>query len=193
MAGKQAKVLSSAQIATVLIHISTTRHSARDRVMFLLSTRAGLRAKEIAELTWAMVTDSSGLVGDAIHLEDRAAKRASGRTIPLNRDLRTALIELHARGIRGAEMPVVYSERGIGMNANTVAAWFGRLYQRLGFQGCSSHSGRRTFVTCAARKVSLAGGSLRDVQEMAGHRSLQMTARYIDGDSDAKRKLVNLL
>ena len=193
MAGKQAKVLSSAQITTVLTHLSTARHSARDRVMFMLSTRAGLRAKEIAGLTWAMVLTSDGRVGDMIHLEDRATKRASGRVIPLNRELRTALIELHARGIRSADIPVVYSERGMGMNANTVAAWFGRLYQRLGFIGCSSHSGRRTFVTSAAKKVSQAGGSLRDVQEMAGHRSLQMTARYIEGDSDAKRKLVNLL
>lgn len=193
MAGKQAKVLSSTQIATTLIHLSTTRHSARDRVMFLLSAKAGLRAKEIAGLTWGMVTDSSGQVGDAIHLEDRATKRASGRVIPMNRELRHALIELHTRGIRGNDAPVIYSERGVGMSANTVAAWFGRLFQRLGFLGCSSHSGRRTFVTCAAKKVSLAGGSLRDVQEMAGHRSLQMTARYIDGDNDAKRRLVNLI
>ncbi len=41
--------------------------------------------------------------------------------------------------------------------------WFQRLYsdpeRGLGFQGCSSHSGRRTFITRAARKVSEAGGS----------------------------------
>ena len=35
-----------------------------------------------------------------------------------------------------------------------------------------------------------AGGSLRDVQLLAGHRSIQTTQRYIDGDSDAQRKLV---
>ncbi len=193
MAGKQAKTLTSAQISTVLTHLSTTRHRARDRVIFLLSAKAGLRAKEIALLTWAMVLTSDGQVGDAIHLEDRATKRASGRIIPLNRELRTALIELHAQGIHRTGMPVVYSERGIGMNANTVAAWFGRLYQRLGFLGCSSHSGRRTFVTSAARKVGQAGASLRDVQQLAGHRSLAMTAKYIDCDTDAQRKLVNLL
>ena len=59
--------------------------------------------------------------------------------------------------------------------------------------GCSSHSGRRTFITRAARKVSEVGGSVRDVQQLAGHARLQTTQRYIDGDTDAKRKLVQLI
>ncbi|EME67594.1 hypothetical protein H261_22718 [Paramagnetospirillum caucaseum] len=161
--------------------------------MFLLSAKAGLRAKEIACITWSMVLTATGEVGDMIHLEDKATKQASGRSIPMNRELRSALVELHARGIRGADHPVIYSERGIGMTPNTVVAWFSRLYQRLGYLGCSSHSGRRTFVTTAAKKVGMAGGSLRDVQQLVGHASLAMTARYIEGDSDAKRKLVNLI
>lgn len=193
MAGKQAKTLSTAQIGTVLMHLSGSRYAARDRAMFLLSIKAGLRAKEIAMLEWGMVLTADGQVGDALHLEDRASKGTSGRTIPLNRELRAALIELHSMGIRGSSSPVIFSERGIGMSANTVAAWFGRLYGRMGFLGCSSHSGRRTFVTTAAKKVGMAGGSLRDVQQLAGHSSLQMTARYIEGDTDAKRKLVNLI
>ena len=57
----------------------------------------------------------------------------------------------------------------------------------------SSHSGRRTFITRAAKKVVEAGGSLRDVQQLAGHSSLQTTQRYIEGDSEAKRKLVDLI
>ena len=71
--------------------------------------------------------------------------------------------------------------------------WFHRLYTALQMDGCSSHSGRRTFITRAARRVSQVGGSLRDVQELAGHTSLAMTQRYIEGDTDAKRKLVALL
>lgn len=193
MAGKQAKTLSQAQVGTVLTYLTTTRHAVRDRVMFLLSVKAGLRAKEIACITWSMVSDAEGEVGDALHLEDRAAKMRSGRVIPLNRELRAALTELHASRKPLADTPVIYSERGRGMSASTVAQWFQHLYRKLGFIGCSSHSGRRTFVTTAARKVALVGGSLRDVQQLAGHRSLQMTAAYIEGDAEAKRKLVNLL
>jgi integrase/recombinase XerD len=41
--------------------------------------------------------------------------------------------------------------------------------------------------------VHKAGGSLRDVQLLAGHRSIQTTQRYIDGDNDAQRKLVAMI
>ncbi len=79
------------------------------------------------------------------------------------------------------------------MSAKAVALWFLDLYRRLGFEGCSSHSGRRTFITKAAKAVVAAGGSLRDVQELAGHSSLQTTQGYIQGDTDAKRKLVDMI
>jgi site-specific recombinase XerD len=37
------------------------------------------------------------------------------------------------------------------------------------------------------------GGSLRDVQQLAGHASIDMTQRYIEGSTSAKRALVNLI
>ena len=79
------------------------------------------------------------------------------------------------------------------MTPPSVVLWFARAYRAIGLDGCSSHSGRRTFITRAARLVHKAGGSLRDVQLLAGHRSIQTTQRYIDGDSDAQRKLVSLI
>jgi integrase/recombinase XerD len=79
------------------------------------------------------------------------------------------------------------------MTPLSIVIWFGRAYQALGLDGCSSHSGRRTFITRAARMVHKAGGSLRDVQLLAGHRSIQTTQRYIDGDSDAQRRLISLI
>ena len=71
------------------------------------------------------------------------------------------------------------------MTAKAIVDWFADLYAGLGLQGCSSHSGRRTFVTRAARLIQQVGGSLRDVQELAGHRSIKTTQGYIDGDGDA--------
>ena len=52
MQGKQAKIVSPTQERAILGYLDTTRYPSRDRVMFLLSMKAGLRAKEIASLTW---------------------------------------------------------------------------------------------------------------------------------------------
>jgi integrase len=53
--------------------------------------------------------------------------------------------------------------------------------------------GRRTFITKAAKRCIEGGGSLRDVQQLAGHSSLATTQRYIEGSSDAKRRIVDLI
>ncbi|MGE3542014.1 MAG: site-specific integrase, partial [Candidatus Tectimicrobiota bacterium] len=71
MPGKHATILSPAQEKAILSSLATTRSPAQDRVLLLLSLQAGLRAKEIADLTWAMVTEASGQVGDALHLPNR--------------------------------------------------------------------------------------------------------------------------
>ncbi len=195
--GKQAKLLTSRQERAVLDHLSRTRYPVRDRVMFLLSVKAGLRAKEIAALTWAMVTDAERELSDAIELPDAASKGRGGRTIPMHGDLKAALLAL--RETRGSEVEphwaVVHSERSEvdGMSPGSVAVWFHRLYSTLGYDGCSSHSGRRTFITRAARKIVEAGGSLRDVQELAGHTSLATTQLYIQGTADAKRRVVAMI
>jgi len=194
--GKQAKMLTPKQETAVLTYLQTRRYPIRDRVMFLLSIKAGLRAKEIACLTWSMVTDAAGQVAEVLALPNRASKgRRGGRLIPLNHLLRAALGELHqSRGDAvHPERPVVTSERGGSLTASSVTKWFFHLYRDVGMTGCSSHSGRRTFITRAARKVSEVGGSMRDVQQLAGHASLQTTQRYIEGDTDAKRKLVQLI
>ena len=97
------------------------------------------------------------------------------------------------RQMTTGEGPVIPSERGGAMRPVSIVLWFANAYRVLGLDGCSSHSGRRTFITRAARLVHKAGGSLRDVQLLAGHRSIQTTQRYIDGDSDAQRRLVSLI
>ena len=191
MAGKQAKILSNEQIESLLAFADLTRAPARNRIIVLLSVKAGLRAGEIAKLTWDMLLDPTGDVGSVIELRDHAAKKGSGRLVPIHPALRAALADW--RDVAGGTGPVVWSERGGPMRPVSIVNWFAIAYQAAGLDGCSSHSGRRTFITRAARLVHKAGGSLRDVQLLAGHRSIQTTQRYIDGDTDAQRRLVALI
>jgi integrase len=191
MRGKQAKILSDGNLEDLLLFAETSRHPVRNKVMVLLSAKAGLRAGEIAHLTWAMITDPTGAIGKVLELPDRAAKNGSGRVIPLHDDLRTALAAW--RAATDSAGPVIVSERGGPMTPQSIVVWFANAHRVVGLTGCSSHSGRRTFITRAARLVHHAGGSLRDVQLLPGHRSIQTTQRYIDGDTDAQRKLVSLI
>jgi integrase/recombinase XerD len=194
--GKQAKIITDKQVRAVLAELDTRRYPLRDRTMFMLSLKAGLRAKEIASVTWAMITDAEGEIADLIALENRASKgKGGGRYIPMHADLRAVLIALHHdRGDKARpDLPIIHSERDRGLSSAAVVVWFHRLYAALGMVGCSSHSGRRSFITRAARKISEVGGSLRDVQQLAGHASLGTTARYIEADAEAQRKVVMLI
>ena len=191
MAGKQAKVLSGGDVNDLLVFASCTRHSLRNCVIVLLAAKAGLRAGEIANLTWDMVLDPTDEIGPVIELRDSAAKNGSGRSIPVHPDLRQALAAY--RRLSPSLGAVIRSQRGGPMTPLSIVVWFNRAFHNIGLRGCSSHSGRRTFITRAARLVHKAGGSLRDVQLLAGHRSIQTTQRYIAGDSDVQRKLVAMI
>jgi len=195
---KQAKILSKKQIDQLLWYVGTSRNAMRNRIIVLLSVRAGLRAKEIAGLTWAMITDADGEISDSIHLTDEASKGKSGRIIPLNMKLRHELEdwrdhEAKRHGFNIATSYVVSTERAGKTSAQAIVNMFSAWYVETGLIGCSSHSGRRTFITNAARQITTVGGSLRDVQMLAGHSSLAVTQRYIEGDSEARRKIVDLV
>jgi integrase/recombinase XerD len=127
-----------------------------------------------------MVTDARGQIGQAIHLENRASKGQSGRIIPMNEEPRTALAEYFKTIWLPNNLSLIESERSRGMSPQAIVNLFWRRYRHIGFDGCSSHSGRRTFITNTARKISTVGGSLRDVQMLAGQTNLRTTQQYIE-------------
>jgi integrase/recombinase XerD len=119
MQGKPAKIVSPTQERAILGYLATTRYPARDRVLFLLSMKAGLRAKEMASLTWARVTDAAGQVAEVMHVPNRASKGTTGgRTIPLHPDLQAALMVLQTGhgDMATPEPPILFSERAGGLS-----------------------------------------------------------------------------
>jgi integrase/recombinase XerD len=139
-----------------------------------------------------MVLDARGRVGDVLVVPDGIAKKRGGRRIPMHSDLRAALVDLWQSAVL-VEGPIVQSRRGGAMKPNSIVNWFVALFTALDIDGCSSHSGRRTFITQAARSAHRAGCSLRDVQLLAGHRSIETAQQYIDGNTHGQRRLISLL
>ena len=80
---RQAQTLNEAQLRRVLQYCRSRRHPVRDETIVLFSFYAGLRAKEIANLTWGMVLNSNNEINDSIHLTNNASKGKSGRIIPI--------------------------------------------------------------------------------------------------------------
>jgi integrase len=191
MPGKQANRVTPPMLNRMLARASRSPFPVRDKVIILLSVKAGLRACEIANLDWSMVLDARGNVADTIAVRDAIAKKGSGRRIPTHPDLRRALMAL--RNDSRPIGPVIRSAKGGHFRPNSIVNWFAVLFAELGFDGCSSHSGRRTFITSAARNIHRSGCSLRDVQLLAGHASIETTERYIDGDTHGQRRLVGYI
>ena len=195
--GKQAKILSDKQQNLTLAHLETTRYPLRNKIIFLLSFKEGLRAEEISKLAWGMVCNSDGKIADVINLSNNASKgKYSGRIIPLHKELKILLSDLLAEKQKdeyfSLDKPIIATERGEHTTPQVIVNFFYHLYKTIGFNGCSSHSGRRTFITNAAKHISLVGGTLNDVRLLAGHSSLATTQRYITYDTEAQRKIVEM-
>jgi integrase/recombinase XerD len=142
-----------------------------------------------------MVRDAQGRPDDVLRLEDGASKGRSGRVLHLSSTCAAALADLYdewppatldafvLRFRKASRDPVIRSQ--------AVQALFRAWYAALRFHGASSHSGRRTGITTAARSLG-PGMSLRDVQLRAGHTHIGTTQRYIDPNPDADRALARL-
>src|ERR1700737_4582363 len=149
MPGRRAKILCITDVGGLVVYASCTRRRLRNTVMVLLSAKAGLRAGEIANLTWDMVLDANSQISGLIELVDAAAKKCSGRSIPLHPDLAAALAAW--RQVAPPSQYVIASERGGQMRPVSIVVWFNRAFKNIGLRGCSSHSGRRAFVPRAPR------------------------------------------
>lgn len=192
MPTKRAKILSKQAQQVFLNWIDTSSETPkRDKVIFMLSFKTGARSQEIAGLRWRDVTDCMGNlipVGQDFWIPDDISKKGNGRFVPMHPDLYNALADyrantdcLHDTICKGARKPVI--------DANGMSTIMHRMYERAGFNGCSSHSGRRTFITEASRAAAKFNCSLKDVQKSVGHKNLSTTEGYIES-SESWGKLV---
>lgn len=77
----------------------------------------------------------------------------------------TQISNAHSLGLKGEKsFRSDHLFGGSAVRPKSIVNWFIALFRALEFDGCSSHSGRRTFITAAARQAHKAGCSLRDIQ-----------------------------
>ena len=145
---KQAKILSKAQEKMVLAYLrNETKLSQKNVTAFLLSTKAMMRSAEIAGLRWENLLVKNGeewIVGNELRLPEDICKGRDSRTIPINKELKTALEdlwEIRKDVIANPSWEVIYTIHHHKTTANSLVQWFRSLYKQLGMTDFSSHSG----------------------------------------------------
>ena len=140
-----------------------------------------------------MVCDSEGAISDSINLPNQASKgKYSGRIIPLHKELKH-LLQIFKPDDVLLSQRIIKTERDSKMSAQAIVNFFYCLYKNLNMNGCSSHSGRRTFITNTAKMISQVGGTINDVRQLAGHSSLSTPQRYIEYNTEAHKKVVDMI
>ena len=169
--------MNEREIKTVLAICGTRRYAARDRAIVFFSFYAGLRAKEIAALTFGNIIGEDGRVREECVLTPKQTKGRKARRIFINNKLQRELASyLKALGHVQPDLPLFQTQKRTAFTANSMCHLFIDIYTAAGIDGASSHSGRRSLLTSLASK----GVSVRVLQEIAGHSSLSITQKYID-------------
>ena len=186
----QAKTLTPAEVEHMLHYVSQQSYAMRNRVMFLTGLWSGMRVGEIASLSVGDVRNTDGTVRAEIRLTAEQTKGRHPRTVFLPQKLRDELrVYFDMRGMVPATNPLFITAGRKRFSANVMAQHFHYLFKRAGIAGASSHSMRRSFITLLASR----GIGVRVLAELAGHRSIAVTQKYIDVNDDMKRNAVEMV
>ena len=186
----QARVLNSQELRRVLDHVATRRHSARNRCCLLLTHYAGMRVGEVAALRINDVLNSDNTIKDEVRLLPEQTKGKHARTVYLNERMKKELTSyIRCLRIKDQTKPLFYTQKQAGFSANSLAQYFFYLYRNVGLMECSSHSGRRGFLTGLANK----GTAIHILKSLAGHRNISTTATYLYSSPDQLKAAVELI
>jgi integrase/recombinase XerD len=187
---KHAKTLNERELQRLLDFVKTTKNATRNRAILLLTHLAGMRIGEVAAVRVCDVLASDGTVREEINLSAAQTKGNRSRSVLLNERMQTELAAyIRSVRVRDAKRPLFSTQRSAGFSANSLTQVVNGIYKHAGFDGASSHSGRRGFLTNLAEK----GVSVRVMMALAGHANMATTQRYIDLRPGVLRNAVELV
>ena len=187
----QAKTLTKTELKRVVdVTNSCSRYAARDATMLLFTHLCGLRVGEVAALRFDDILNANGTVRDEMTLDAARTKSKRARKIflpkQMQRQLKAYVNSLNKQPQHGY---LFSTQKQAHFSANTATQHLQRLYARAGIAGATSHSGRRTWLTALSQR----GVSVFVLAEMAGHKSIQTTQRYVSVNDEMKRNAAELI
>ena len=178
----QPLTLSSEQLDSIMAELSP-----KARAVFSLCRFTAARITEALSLKWENVTSTDIVIPKAI-----TKKKMRTRTIPMNPKLWDEIAhwktewprvfkrepEKHDFLYPGAK---TFDEH---MTRRNVDYALRDACKKIGIEGVSTHSFRRSALTAASDK----GVPLRVLQSISGHSSLEMLQKYLDVKDESKRQ-----
>lgn len=154
----------------------------------------GMRKGEILGLKWSDSRDGQ------IYLQASETKTKEARQVPINDDLAALFKEIRKEQQLRSEYVFTYrknEEKGpettilttVGKPVESMKTAFNAALKRAGIDDFRFHDLRHTF----ASHFVMRGGTLKELQEILGHKTMQMTMRYAHLSQEHKKKAVNLL
>ena len=145
---------------------------------FVVSVHTGLRLSEQYSTTWGQVD----LERRAIRLTE--TKNGSARTVHLNADSVTAIQSLRTSSGQ-KPMERVFPREGDADRFDT-RSWFQPCLEEAGIEGYVWHYNRHTFCSW----LTMAGATIKEIQELAGHKTISISARYAHLSPDHKLSVI---
>ena len=152
---KQAKVLNETEIKKLMKVCELTRYAERNRLIVSLSMLSGMRACEIANLRINNVLSDTNAVLDSIVLDKEQTKGDKRQTVVVSTALKKAIqryISTNPQLLKRDKDGFLLRTQKGSFSSQTIQNLFRQLYELANIPQASSHSGRRTFITCAPSK-----------------------------------------
>ncbi len=152
-----------------LCRIVEKGRKTRDIAIVKLLLNTGLRVSELCALSWndIKISPKKG------RLSVNHGKGSKRRTIPLNKDARSVLVELGYHKNKGSDRRVFIGQRG-AMTPRGIESTLRKYVSQTDLEEVSPHQLRHTFC----KNPIDAGVSLEKVAALAGHDNLETTRRY---------------
>jgi len=146
----------------------------RDRALFGICLFTACRINEACTLKVMDAYDTAGRVRPKLIIRKGNTKgKLATRTIPVIEDLRLILTNYEPAVGQDYLFPGRFSGH---IDPESASRILRKAYKRVGIEGASTHSFRRTALT----QMSDAGIPLRIIQEISGHRDLSELQKYLE-------------
>ena len=187
----KANTLSETQFKKLIKLVSIGNNAERNTTILYFSYYLGLRAKELSNIK---IKDVQGK--DILKLQASYTKGNKHRDIPLSNKTIQKVITLYIQYLKNTKgmlfnenNTLFTSQKGSGFSPNSMVRLINNLYKDNGYDGYSSHSGRRSMIT----NLVNAGISINKVKTLAGHSNIQTTMEYVDTNMDDLSKVMAML